>query len=66
MATFNINDKVVYKNLAGRHVGVGVITDLIGTTAKIWYDKNKPEAQTANSFYTYTDVRHLEHFKEEK
>lgn len=66
MATFNINDKVVYKNMMGRHGGVGVIADLIGTTAKVIFDKDKPEAQTQHSFYTYTDVKHLEHFKEEK
>ena len=66
MATFNIGDRVVYKNLAGRHAGVGVISDLIGTTAKVQFDKDKPEALTQHSFYTYTEVKYLDHYKEEK
>lgn len=61
-----IGDKVIYKNLAGRHGGVGVIADLTGSTAKIFFDKNIPEACTKSSFYTYTDVRHLEKVEEEK
>ena len=65
MATFNVNDKVVYDNIAGKHNGVGVITDLIGSTAKLYFDKNKPEANTPNSFYTYTDIRHLKHYNKE-
>lgn len=63
MATFNVGDQVIYKNLAGRHGGVGVITDLIGTTAKIHYDKDKEEAMTKSSFYTFTDVKYLKHYK---
>lgn len=66
MATFNIGDRVVYANLAGRHAGVGVITDLIGPSAKVYFDKDDPKALTKSSFYTYTDIRHLEHYKEEK
>lgn len=65
MASFNVGDRV-YTNLAGRHAGVGVITDLIGTSAKIFYNKDKPEAQVKSSYYTYLDVRHLQHYREEK
>lgn len=61
-----IGDRVKYTNLAGRHAGVGVIADLNGDQAKVYFDKNDPEACTKSSFYTYTDVRHLEIVKEEK
>lgn len=62
----NIGDRVRYTNLAGRHAGVGIIADLNGTTAKVYFDKDIPEACTKSSFYTYTDIKHLEIVKEEK
>ena len=61
-----IGDRVKYANLAGRHAGVGVIADLRGDQAKIYFDKNDPEACTKSSFYTYTDIKYLEKVKEEK
>ena len=66
MAVFNVGDKVTYNNIAGRHNGVGVITDLVGQSAKIFYDKDKPEANTKSSFYTYANVKLLTHYKEDK
>ena len=61
-----IGDRVRYINLAGRHGGVGVIADLNGTQAKVYFDKDDPEACTKTSFYTYTNIKYLEKVKEEK
>ena len=61
-----VGDRVRYTNLAGRHAGVGVITDLTGDQAKIFFDKDDPEACTKSSFYTYTNVCHIEKVEEEK
>lgn len=61
-----IGDRVRYINLAGRHAGVGVIADLRGTQAKVYFDKDDPESYTKSSFYTYTDVKYLEIVKEEE
>lgn len=63
---FNIGDKVKYKNGFGRPIGVGMISDLNGTMAKLRFDKDEPESGVKNSFYTYSDIRNLEHYKEEK
>ena len=61
-----IGDRVRYTNLAGRHGGVGVIADLNGSQAKVYFDKDNLEACTKSSFYTYTDVKYLEKVKEEE
>ena len=61
-----VGDRVKYTNVAGRHGGVGVIADLNGSMAKVYFDKNDPEAFTKSSFYTYTDIKYLEKVKEEK
>lgn len=63
---FNVGDKIVYVNGFGRPAGVGVIADLNGTMAKIFYDANNPKSGVNKSFYTYSDVKNLEHYKEEK
>ena len=65
MATFNVHDKVTF-TISGKPSGVGIISDVVGSTAKIYFDKNDPKANTNTSFYTYADVRMLEHYKEEK
>lgn len=63
MATFNVYDKVKF-TVSGKPNGVGVIADIVGTTAKVFFDKNDPKANTKSSFYTYADIKMLEHYRD--
>lgn len=66
MATFNIGDKVKYRNGLGRPVDPGIIKDINGEIAKIYYDRGVSTTGAPQSFYTYANVKLLEHYKEEK
>lgn len=63
---FNVGDKIKYKNGFGRPAGVGTVVDLNGTMAKIVFDKDDPKSGVNHSFYTYSDVTNIEHYKEEE
>ena len=64
MATFNVYDKVKF-TISGKPSGVGVISDVVGSTVKIFFDKDDPKANTKTSFYTYADIKTIEHYRED-
>lgn len=63
MSEFKIGDRVVYKNGFGRPSGVGVISDITGSTAKVEFFTK--ETDIYRRIYTYTDVKNLKLVEEE-